>query len=107
MEKTRKPLSFDSLQKLSHAREKANAKRKELAAQRAKDREILVQEKIKERQAREFVKTVIRYDWSDISLPSVSKRLLSVTCPREITLNTEFRQAESWPPTSPCRCYIH
>ena len=47
--KVRKQLDEAALAKLALAREKANAKRKELAAARATDREALVQSKLKER----------------------------------------------------------
>ena len=50
--KIRKPLDEAALAKLALAREKANAKRKELAATRATDREALVQTKLKERYAK-------------------------------------------------------
>ena len=50
--KVRKPLDEAALAKLALAREKANAKRKELAAARATDREALVQSKLKERHAK-------------------------------------------------------
>ena len=50
--KIRKPLDEAALAKLALAREKANAKRKELAAARATDREALVQSKLKERHAK-------------------------------------------------------
>jgi len=45
-QKSRKPLDEESLKKLAAAREKALVKRRELAAQRAKDKEALVQEKM-------------------------------------------------------------
>ena len=51
-QKIRKPLDEAALAKLALAREKANAKRKELAAARATDREALVQSKLKERHAK-------------------------------------------------------
>ena len=50
MEKVRKPMTEEALQKLAMAREKANAKRKEMAAERSKQKEQLVQEKLKEKQ---------------------------------------------------------
>lgn len=50
--KVRKPLDEAALAKLALAREKANLKRKELAAQRAKDRETLVQQKLDEKKAK-------------------------------------------------------
>ena len=50
MEKIRKPMTEEALQKLAMAREKANAKRKEMAAERSKQKEQLVQAKLKEQQ---------------------------------------------------------
>ena len=46
--KIRKPLSQESLDKLKLAREKANAKRKEMAEQRKVEKEEMVQQKMEE-----------------------------------------------------------
>jgi len=50
--KVRKPLDAEALEKLAKAREKANAKRKELAVQRHAEKESLIQTKMKEKQVK-------------------------------------------------------
>ena len=54
--KPKRVMSEDALQKLAIAREKANAKRKELAAQRHEEKENLVQEKIEASKAERAAK---------------------------------------------------
>ena len=54
--KPKRVMSEDALQKLAIAREKANAKRKELAAQRHEEKENLVQEKLEASKAERAAK---------------------------------------------------
>ena len=48
VKKTRKPMSEETLEKLAKAREKANAKRKEMSEERKVHKETLVQKKMEE-----------------------------------------------------------
>ena len=48
VKKTRKPMSEETLEKLAKAREKANAKRKELSEERKAEKENLVKQKMEE-----------------------------------------------------------
>ena len=48
VKKPRKPMSEETLEKLAKAREKANAKRKEMSEERKVHKETLVQKKMEE-----------------------------------------------------------
>ena len=56
MEKQRKPLSEEALQKLAAARELANKKRKEMAEKRKEEKETIVKQKLEEEKQKKIDK---------------------------------------------------